>query len=162
MRHHEGVVIITGYAVIKQYLWHCWPSMVIYGSVFHLLPFQSPAMVPKGACPMLSIRGLCAVSSVASYLVNTIGQNKSKYKLKFILYGFVWDEYIALFVWLISRTFSVNEQYFSFTTNQPTILSGMAYQPSEQGNECLSGNRLFPGFLLQCELLPPFWIEKRC
>jgi len=25
-----------------------------------------------------------------------------------------------------------NEQYFSLTTNQPTILSAMAYQPSEQ------------------------------
>jgi len=29
---------------------------------------------------------------------------------------------IALFAWLISRTFSVNEQYFSFTTNQLTVL----------------------------------------
>jgi len=35
---------------------------------------------------------------------------------------------------LINRTFSANEQYFSFTTNQPTILSAMAYQPNEQGN----------------------------
>jgi len=41
---------------------------------------------------------------------------------------------IALFVWLISRTFSANEQYFSLTTNQPTVLLAMAYQPSEQGN----------------------------
>jgi hypothetical protein len=55
--------------------------------------FPVSCYVPKGACPMLSIRGLCAVSSVASYLVNTIGQNKRKCKLKFILYGFVWDEY---------------------------------------------------------------------
>jgi len=39
-----------------------------------------------------------------------------------------------LFAWLISRTFSVNEQYFSLTTNQPTVLSAMAYQPSGQGN----------------------------
>ena len=40
---------------------------------------------------------------------------------------------ISLFAWLISRTFSANEQYFSLTTNQQTILSAMAYQPSEQG-----------------------------
>ena len=33
----------------------------------------------------------------------------------------------ALFAWLISRTFSTNEQYFSLTTNQPTVLSVMAY-----------------------------------
>ena len=39
----------------------------------------------------------------------------------------------ALFAWLISRTFSANEQYFSLTTNQPTVFSVMAYQPSEQG-----------------------------
>ena len=39
----------------------------------------------------------------------------------------------ALFAWLISRTFSANEQYFPLTTNQPTVLSAMAYQPSEQG-----------------------------
>jgi len=62
--------------------------------------FPVSCYVPKGACPMLSIRGLCAVSSVASYLVNTIGQNKRKCKLKFILYGFVWDEYE--FVWAIA------------------------------------------------------------
>jgi len=46
--------------------------------------------------------------------------------------------YSAMFVWLISRTFSVNEHYFSLTTNQPTILSAMAYQPSEQDNIELS------------------------
>jgi len=40
----------------------------------------------------------------------------------------------ALFVWFISRTFLANERYFSLTTNQPTVLSAMAYQPSEQGN----------------------------
>ena len=39
----------------------------------------------------------------------------------------------ALFAWLISHTFSVNEQYFSLTTNQPTVLSAMTYQPNEQG-----------------------------
>ena len=39
----------------------------------------------------------------------------------------------ALFVWLISRTFSANEQYFSLTINQTTVLSAMAYQPNEQG-----------------------------
>ena len=38
----------------------------------------------------------------------------------------------ALFARLISRTFSVNEQYFFLTTNQSTVLSVMAYQPSEQ------------------------------
>ena len=32
-----------------------------------------------------------------------------------------------------NRTFSANEQYFSLTTNQPTVLSAMAYQPNEQG-----------------------------
>jgi len=35
---------------------------------------------------------------------------------------------IALFAWLISRTFSANEYYFSLTT-----LLAMAYQPSEHG-----------------------------
>ena len=40
---------------------------------------------------------------------------------------------IVLFAWLISRTFSANEQYFSLTTNQSTVLSAMSYQPSEQG-----------------------------
>ena len=34
----------------------------------------------------------------------------------------------ALFAWLISRNFSANEQYFSFITNQLTVLSVMAYQ----------------------------------
>jgi len=42
--------------------------------------------------------------------------------------------YIVLFVWLISRIFSANEYYFSLTTNQPTILSAMAYHQNEQGN----------------------------
>ena len=41
----------------------------------------------------------------------------------------------VLFVWLISRTFLANKYYFSYTTNQPTILSAMAYQPSEQDNK---------------------------
>ena len=40
----------------------------------------------------------------------------------------------ALFAWL-SRTFSANEQYFSLATNQPTVLSAMTYQPSEQGKD---------------------------
>ena len=40
----------------------------------------------------------------------------------------------SLFAWLISCTFSANEQYFSLTTNQPTIFLAMTYQPSEQGN----------------------------
>jgi len=38
----------------------------------------------------------------------------------------------ASFNWLISRIFSVNEQYFSLTTNQSTVLSVMTYHPSEQ------------------------------
>ena len=38
----------------------------------------------------------------------------------------------VLFAWLIIRTFSVNEQYFSLTINQPTVLSVMVYQPNEQ------------------------------
>jgi hypothetical protein len=37
-----------------------------------------------------------------------------------------------MFACLISRTFSADEQYFSFTTNQQTPLSVMVYQPSEQ------------------------------
>jgi len=40
----------------------------------------------------------------------------------------------ALFAF-ISRTFSASEQYFSLTTNQPTVLSAMTYQPSEQGKD---------------------------
>jgi len=39
----------------------------------------------------------------------------------------------VLFAWFISRTFSANEQYFSLTTNQLTVLSTMAYQPNDQG-----------------------------
>ena len=35
------------------------------------------------------------------------------------------------FVWLISRIFSVNEQYFSLKLNQSTVLSVMAYQPDK-------------------------------
>jgi len=38
-----------------------------------------------------------------------------------------------MFVWLISRTFLVNKYYFSLITNESTVLSAMAYQPSEQG-----------------------------
>jgi len=44
-----------------------------------------------------------------------------------------WVPEHALFAWLISRTFSANEQYFSLTTNQPIVPSAMTYQPSEQG-----------------------------
>ena len=40
---------------------------------------------------------------------------------------------IVMFAWLISRTFLANEHYFSLTTNQPTVLLAMTYQPSEQG-----------------------------
>ena len=39
----------------------------------------------------------------------------------------------ALFAWLIRHIFLVNEQYFSLTINQSTVLSVMAYQPNEQG-----------------------------
>jgi hypothetical protein len=38
----------------------------------------------------------------------------------------------ALFACLMSRTFSANEQCFPLTTNQPTLLSAMAYQPRKQ------------------------------
>ena len=38
----------------------------------------------------------------------------------------VLESVVALFAWLISHTFSANEQYFSLTTNQ----AAMAYQPS--------------------------------
>ena len=34
----------------------------------------------------------------------------------------------AMFTWLISPTFSTNKQYFSLTTNQPIVISAMAYQ----------------------------------
>ena len=34
-------------------------------------------------------------------------------------------------IWLISHDLSANEQYFSLTPNQPTILSVMAYKPNE-------------------------------
>jgi len=43
-----------------------------------------------------------------------------------------------MFAWLTSRTFSANEQYFSLTTNQPTVLSAIAYQPSEHGKYMLN------------------------
>ena len=33
----------------------------------------------------------------------------------------------AMFAWLISRTFSANEQYFSLTINQPIVFLAMAY-----------------------------------
>jgi len=36
------------------------------------------------------------------------------------------NNFYALFAWLISRIFSANEQYFSFTTNQPTVFSALA------------------------------------
>ena len=34
-------------------------------------------------------------------------------------------------IWLISHGLSANEQYFSFTPNQPTVLSAMAYKPNK-------------------------------
>jgi len=44
-------------------------------------------------------------------------------------------------VWLISRTFSANEYYFSLTPNQSTVLSVMTYQPSEQGTHAVQSIR---------------------
>ena len=37
----------------------------------------------------------------------------------------------VLFAWLIKRTFSANEYYFSLTINQPTVLLAMTYQPNK-------------------------------
>jgi len=34
-------------------------------------------------------------------------------------------------IWLISHDLSDNEQYFSLTPNQPTVLSAMAYKPNQ-------------------------------
>jgi len=34
-------------------------------------------------------------------------------------------------IWLISHGLSANEQYFSLTPNQPTVLSAMAYKPNK-------------------------------
>jgi len=34
-------------------------------------------------------------------------------------------------IWLISHSLSANEQYFSLTPNQPTVLSAMAYKPNQ-------------------------------
>uniref|UniRef100_A0A804UGX8 Ras-related protein Rab7 n=2 Tax=Zea mays TaxID=4577 RepID=A0A804UGX8_MAIZE len=48
---------------------HCWASMVIYVSVFHLLPFQSPAMYPRAHFPCCqSIRRLHLCSSISSVI----------------------------------------------------------------------------------------------
>ena len=49
------------------------------------------------------------------------------------VHDLVLAERIVMFAWFISRTFSTYEQYFSLTTNQATVLSAMAYQPSEYG-----------------------------
>ena len=49
----------------------------------------------------------------------------------------------------ISRTFSVNEQYFSLTINQLTVLSIMAYQLSEQGTcSCVQAHKGITGDLI--------------
>jgi len=40
-----------------------------------------------------------------------------------------------MFASLIIRTFSANEQYFSLTINQSTVLSVMAYQSNEQDED---------------------------
>jgi hypothetical protein len=42
-------------------------------------------------------------------------------------------EGLTLFAYLRSRTFLVNEQCFSLTINQRTVLSAMTFQPSEHG-----------------------------
>ena len=57
-------------------------------------------------------------------------------KKMWLYFGEVAETLIVLFAWLISRIFSANEQYFSLTTNQPTVLSTIAYQPNEQGKSC--------------------------
>jgi hypothetical protein len=43
---------------------------------------------------------------------------------------------LAPFTCLISRIFSANEQCFSLTTNQRTLLSVMAFQLNEHGFLC--------------------------
>jgi len=75
------------------------------------------------------------------FFQSTSSKHNSRYLLSFCQYILQRDSYgsvIALFTWFISRTFLANEQYFSLTTNQPTVLSVMtylAYQPNKQGNE---------------------------
>ena len=56
----------------------------------------------------------------------------------------------ALFAYLISRTFSANEQYFSLITNQPTVLSAMPYQSNEQGTTMGILNKHFKYFYYSC------------
>ena len=53
------------------------------------------------------------------------------FSVSFFLFSFERGEGSPV-AWLISRTFSANEQYFSLTINQPTVLSAIAYQPNEQ------------------------------
>ena len=64
---------------------------------------------------------------------------------------------VALFAWLISRTFSANEQYFSLITNQPTVLSAMAYQPSEQGSLAVSIHKI-----LSAQFWMPIGLDCSC
>ena len=45
-----------------------------------------------------------------------------------------WRSYIRPVRLTYKSYFSANKQYFSLTTNWPTVLSAMTYQPSEQSN----------------------------
>ena len=51
--------------------------------------------------------------------------------LFWLLQLFLQVNYI-MFAWLISCTFLANKYYFSLTTNQPTVLSAMAYQQANR------------------------------
>ena len=72
------------------------------------------------------------------------------------------SESIVMFAWLISCTFSADEQYFSLTTNQLKVLSAMAYQPNEQDKCCTRNcftldemqNTAFLQFLHACNDMP--------
>ena len=57
---------------------------------------------------------------------------------------------LALFAWLISRIFSANEQYFSLTTNQLSVLSAMAYEPNEQATHLRTDGTVQRQSLTKC------------
>lgn len=92
LRHEasRGVVIIIGYAVTKQYLNIAgppWLSTCPY-SICYLSSLLLCTQGRISHAVSQSVDFICAVPSVASYLVNTVGQNKSKPELKFVS---VWD-----------------------------------------------------------------------
>jgi hypothetical protein len=62
---------------------------------------------------------------------------------------------VALFAWLISHTFSANGQYFSLTTNQRTIFSGMTFLGKRTGHQ-----NLCPGCYFHASLLKFLFISK--